>query len=73
MKISTLTIRLDKDLDALLSRASKQSGRSKSEVAREALRRQLRIVQFESLRRKAMPFAEARGYLTDEDVFREIS
>ncbi len=73
MKISTLTIRLDKDLNALLSRASKQSGKSKSEVAREALRRQLRIVQFEFLRRKAMPFAEARGYLTDEDVFREIS
>ena len=73
MKISTLTIRLDKDLDTLLSRASKQSGKSKSEVAREALRRQLRIVQFESLRRKAMPFAGARGYLTDEDVFREIS
>jgi len=73
MKVSTLTIRLDKELNALLSRASKQSGKSKSEVAREALQRQLRVVQFESLRRKAMPFAEARGYLTDEDVFREIS
>ena len=73
MKTSTLTIRLDKELNALLSRASKQSGKSKSEVAREALQRQLRLVQFESLRRKAMPFAEARGYLTDEDVFREIS
>ena len=66
-------MRLDKELNALLSRASKQSGKSKSEVAREALQRQLRLVQFESLRRKAMPFAEARGYLTDEDVFREIS
>ena len=73
MKASTLTIRLDKKLDALLSRASKQSGKSKSEVAREALERQLRLVQFESLRRKTMPFAEARGYLTDEDIFREIS
>ncbi len=73
MKVSTLTIRLDKELNALLSRASKQSGKSKSEVAREALQRQLRLVQFESLRRKGMPFAEARGYLTDEDVFREIS
>ncbi len=73
MKVSTLTIRLDKELNALLSRASKQSGKSKSEVAREALQRQLRLVQFESLRRKTMPFAEARGYLTDEDVFREIS
>jgi len=64
---------LDRDLGKLLSKASKQSGKSKSEVAREALRRQLRLVQFESLRKKAMPFAEARGYLTDEDVFSEVS
>lgn len=73
MKTTSLTIRLDRDLDKLLSRASKQSGKSRSEVAREALRRQLRLVQFEALRKKAMPFAEARGYLTDEDVFSEIS
>ena len=73
MKTSSLTIRLDRDLDKLLNRASKQAGKSRSEVAREALRRQLRLVQFEALRKKAMPFAEARGYLTDEDVFSEIS
>ena len=73
MKTSTLTVRLDKEFDALLSRVSKQSGKSKSEIAREALHRQFRIEQFESLKRKAIPFAEARGYLTDEDVFREIS
>src|SRR6185312_1427556 len=34
------------------------------------LRRQLAILQFEEARRVVMPFAEARGYLTDEDVFR---
>lgn len=73
MKTSTPTIQLDKNLDAILSRASKQSGKSKSEMAREALARHLRLVQLESLRRKIMPFAEARGYLTDEDVFRKIS
>ena len=73
MKTTSLTIRLDRDLDKLLSRASKQSGKSRSEVAREALRRQLRLVQFEALRKKAMPFAEARGYLIDEDVFSEVS
>ena len=73
MKTSSPTIRLDRDLDKLLNRASKQAGKSRSEVAREALRRQLRLVQFESLRKKAMPFAEARGYLTDEDVFSEVS
>ena len=73
MKTSTLTIRLDEDLDRLLTKAAKQSGRNRSEIARDALRRQLRITQFEALRKKIMPFAEARGYLTDEDVFREIS
>jgi hypothetical protein len=42
-------------------------------VAREALRRQLALESFEQLRQRVMPFAEARGYLTDEDVFRDIS
>ena len=73
MKTSTITIRLDKDLDDLLTKASRQSGRNRSEIAREALRRQLRISQFEALRRRMMSFAEARGYLTDEDVFAEVS
>jgi predicted transcriptional regulator len=73
MKTSTLTIRLDADLDALLSKASERSGISRSELARQALRQQLRISQFDALRRRIVPFAEARGFLTDEDVFHEIS
>ncbi len=73
MKTTTLTIRLTDDLNQLLTKAAKQSGKNRSEIAREALRRQLRISQFESLRRRMMPFAEARGYLTDEDVFRDVS
>lgn len=73
MKRSTITIRLDSDLEALLNKVSRHSGVSRSELARQALRRQLRINQFENLRKRTMPFAEARGYLTDEDVFNEIS
>ncbi len=73
MKTATLSIRLDGDLDRLLGKASRQTGRSRSEVAREALRRQLRLTQFEAIRRRMMPFAEARGFLTDEDVFAKIS
>ena len=68
-----LTIRLDKDLAELLTKASRHSGKSRSEIAREALRRQLRISQFDALRKRIMPFAEARGFLTDEDVFQQIS
>jgi len=73
MKTSTLTIRLDADLDALLSKVSERAGVSRSELARQALRRQLRISQFDALRKRIVPFAEARGFLTDEDVFHEIS
>ena len=73
MKPVTLTVRLDKDLNALLSKASKRSGKNRSEIAREALRRQLRLQQFEELRKRIMPFAEARGLLTDEDIFSQIS
>jgi predicted transcriptional regulator len=73
MKTTTLTIRLDEDLDKRLVKAARKSGKTRSEIAREALRRQLRISQFEALRRRIMPFAEARGYLTDEDVFRDVS
>ena len=64
---------MDKDLEKLLAKASKQTGRSRSDVAREALRRQLRLTQFETIRRRMMPFAEVRGILTDEDVFSQVS
>lgn len=73
MKTSALTIRLDPDLDQQLARQAKRTGRSRSAVAREALRRQLALAHFEDLRRRIMPLAEAQGYLTDEDVFRDIS
>jgi predicted transcriptional regulator len=73
MKTSALTIRLDPSLNRQLARLAKRTGRSRSDVAREALRRQLALVQFEDLRRRVMPLAEARGYLTDEDVFRDVS
>jgi predicted transcriptional regulator len=73
MKSSLLTIRLDNDLDRRLNRLAKLTGKTRSVLARDALRRQLALAQFEVLRKKAMPFAEARGYLTDEDVFRDIS
>jgi len=70
---SLLTIRLDKDLERRLAQLARRTGRTRSDLARDALRRQLSLLQFEHLRRKAMPFAEARGYLTDEDVFRDVS
>lgn len=73
MKKGIVTIRLDQDLAELLDRTSQRTGKSRSEIVREALRRQVRLERFEDLRRRIMPFAEARGYLTDEDVFAKLS
>jgi predicted transcriptional regulator len=73
MKSSAFTIRLDPELDRQLERVAAATGRSRSDVVRDALRRQLALLQFEQLRRRIVPFAEARGYLTDEDVFRDVS
>jgi predicted transcriptional regulator len=70
---NAVTIRLDPELEKLLDRLCRQTGRSRSDVVREALRRQLSLLRFEQLRRRVLPFAEARGYLTDEDVARNIS
>ena len=70
---STLTIRIDKELEQLLEDASKKSGRSKSELVRQAIKRQLSIESFQELRKQLLPYGEAQGWLTDEDVFREIS
>lgn len=73
MKTQTVTIRIDEALGRRLDRAARRSGRSRSAVVRDALERQLTLDQFAELRRRIVPFAEARGYLTDEDVFRDIS
>lgn len=68
-----LTLRLDRDLARQLARISKRLRRSRSELAREALRRQLAVLEFQDLRARLAPYAEAAGYLTDEDVFRDVS
>ena len=71
--MTTLTIRLDDKLDSQLRQLAARTGKGKSEIVREAIRRQIAIARFEDLGRRLAPFAEAHGWLTDEDVFEEVS
>jgi predicted transcriptional regulator len=71
--MSVLTIRIDRDLEREIEKAALRRGRSKSAFVRDALRRQLALERLDALRQRIMPFAESRGYLTDEDVFRDVS
>jgi hypothetical protein len=61
-KTVSLTIRLDRRLQTALERWQKETGKSRSELAREALRRQWAIAQFEDVRQRIVPVARLRGF-----------
>jgi predicted transcriptional regulator len=69
----TITLRLDGAVQARLARLAAATGRTRSEIVREALERQLSIIEFDAARRRTRPFAERIGWLTDDDVFEALS
>jgi predicted transcriptional regulator len=71
--MNTLTIRLPDDLRADLKKISREQSKPVSDLVRESIRRYIAVERFRALRRKVLPFAEAQGFLTDEDVFKAIS
>jgi predicted transcriptional regulator len=71
--MSNLTIRIPKTLRRELKALSARQQRPTSEVVRDSLRRYIAAEKFRRLRRKTLPFAEAQGFLADEDVFEAIS
>ena len=68
-----ITIGLPKKMQKELDLISKEEKMSKSEIVREAIAQYLTIKRFQQLRKKVLPFAEAEGLLTDEDIFKFIS
>jgi hypothetical protein len=68
----TITLRVPDDLDQELETRSAEAGLSKSDLAREALRRYLRVADLRALRARLVPKAQERGIHTDEDVFRKL-
>ena len=71
--MATLSVRIDDKLDADLREMAARAGTGKSAFVREAVRRQLATARLARLQRRVAPFAEANGWLTDEDVFHEVS
>lgn len=71
--MSTLTLRIPDDLKQQLEALSRQRQRPAGELVRESLRRYLAQEELRLMREKLRPYAEARGFLTDEDVFKAVS
>lgn len=67
--MSTITIRVPETMKRELVRFSKQRGQSAGDIVRASLQRYLAVERFQALRGQTLPFAEAQGFLTDEDVF----
>jgi len=70
--MSTLTLRIPPDLEAALEKQGAELGISKSDFARDALRRFLRVSEFRSVRSRLVARAQWQGVHTDDDVFQRL-
>ncbi len=68
----SISISLPEDLKAELDEAVRAEGVSRSDVVREAVREYLFSKRLRALRQELIPYAEAAGVFTDEDVFRAV-
>ncbi len=67
-----LNIRVPEEVRTELMALSKEEHVPFSNLVRESLREFLAVRRFRRLRGKVLPFAEAQGLLTDEDVFKSL-
>ena len=69
----TMTVRIPDDLRKDLKEISQKEGIPVSDLVRESLTKYVLLYRFRKLRNMVLPFAEAQGILTDEDVYKIIS
>jgi predicted transcriptional regulator len=65
-----ITVRLPDDLRKILESISQAENIPVSDVVRESIRKYVSLYRFRKLRKQVLPFAEAQGLLTDEDIFK---
>lgn len=67
-----MSVRLPEDLRKLLDEISESENLPVSDLVRESIQRYVSLYRFRQLRKKVLPFAEAQGLLTDEDVLKGL-
>ena len=70
--MGTLTIRIDEQLEASLEALAKLRHQSKSEAARQMLRGGLLRESLRRSQEELGPLARATGWLTEDDVLRDV-
>ena len=69
----SITVRIPDDLREILEQISRSENKPVSDVVRESIRKYVSVYRFRKLRSQVLPFAEAQGFLTDEDIFRDLT
>ncbi|MES0491239.1 MAG: ribbon-helix-helix domain-containing protein [Leptospirales bacterium] len=68
-----ISISLDEETKERLDNISQSRHLNKSFIVKEALRKYLFLEEMELTRTELRPYAEKQGYVTDEDIFKNIS
>jgi predicted transcriptional regulator len=73
MMSQSMTVRIPDELREQLMKISKKEGKPVSDLVRESLLKFIALYRYNQLRGMVLPYAEAQGIFTDEDVFNRIS
>ena len=71
--MSSLTVRIPTKLQKELQQLGRQQHRPVSDLVRDSLRRYVAQEQLRQIRQKLSLYAEGKGLLTDEDIFKAVS
>ena len=71
--LKSLNVRIPEDLQKQLFVISKREHIPLSDLVRESLRQFVAVRRFRQLRKQILPLSEAQGFLTDDDVFKQVS
>ncbi|MDF3818925.1 ribbon-helix-helix domain-containing protein [Leptospira sp. 96542] len=68
-----VSISLDENLDSLLIKSAKKQKIAKSEIIKRALVQYFYLNNAKSIRANLQKFAEKAGYLSEDDIYNDIS
>lgn len=71
--LKPLNIRISDNLRRQLQAISKKEKIPVGDLVRQSLRQFVAVRHFRQMRRRILPFAEAQGFLTDDDIFGQVS
>ncbi len=71
--LKPLNVRIPSELERQLRMISRSEHVFVSDIVRESLQQYVAVRRFRQIRKQVLPIAESQGFLTDEDIFREIS